>query len=158
MSEGGAPGWRDAECNFRRWALCATRPSCVPKRTECNLRGWALCATRPSCVPKRTKQSGSPCTCLACMSPLLLVSTDFFSGSAMMGVLCGLRPRTMVGSAPCVKLAHIHHCAWLSPTLRESSDLPATCYEAPFAGPFSGYQQTSSYTCVVLCSTITTNS
>ena len=34
-------GWCDAECHFRRWALCATRPSCVPKRTG---------------------QSGSPCT------------------------------------------------------------------------------------------------
>ena len=28
---------RDAECNFRRRALCETRPSCVPERTECNL-------------------------------------------------------------------------------------------------------------------------
>ena len=29
--------------------------------------------------------------------------------------------------------------------------LQAPCCEAPFAGPFSGDQQTSSYTCVVLC-------
>ena len=34
-------GWCDADRNFRRWALRATRPSCFPKRTG---------------------QSGSPCT------------------------------------------------------------------------------------------------
>ena len=100
--------WRDAECNFRRWALCATRPSCVPKRTECNFRRWALCATRPSCVPKRT----------------------IWVSMCLSSTATGFSSRTMVGSASCVKLAHIHHCAW--------QRSPAPCCEAPFTGPFSG--------------------
>ena len=48
-------------------------------------------------------------------------------------VLCGLRPRMMIGSASCVKLAHKNHCAW--------QRSPAPCSKAPFTGPFSSDHQ-----------------
>ena len=42
-------GWREAERNLRKWALCATHRHQNPSRC-------------PSSVPERTGQSGSPCT------------------------------------------------------------------------------------------------
>ena len=66
----GAGAWRDAECNFRKWALCATRP----KSAMGTLRDTSV--VRP--------ETFRTIWVAMCMSPVLLVSTGFSSGSAMM--------------------------------------------------------------------------
>ena len=73
-------------------------------------------------------------------------------------VLCGLRPRTMVGSAPCVKLARRHHCACHSPTLRESGDLWRHAASRPSLARSRATNKHLPTRVLSFVSTITTNS